>query len=59
MKGYSQEDYGKAFFKYRDLVLEKAMPYIMWGVIIITAVTLITGWYKKFKKFIETGGRNE
>ncbi len=59
MKGYSQEDYGKAFYKYRDLVLEKAMPYIMWGIIIVTATILITGWYKKFKKFVETGGRNE
>ena len=59
MKGYSQEDYGKAFYKYRDLVLEKAMPYIMWGVILITAAILITGWYKKFKKFLETGGRDE
>lgn len=58
MKGYSQEDYGKAFFKYRDLVLEKAMPYIMWAIIIVTVVTLVFGWYKKFKKFIETGGRN-
>lgn len=57
MKGYSQEEYGKAFFKYRDLVLEKAMPYIMWAIIIITVVTLVTGWYRKFKKFVETGGR--
>lgn len=59
MKGYSQEDYGKAFYKYRDLVLEKAMPFIMWGIILITAAVLIIGWYKKFKKFVETGGRNE
>ncbi|MBE7092795.1 MAG: hypothetical protein E7365_06425 [Clostridiales bacterium] len=59
MKGYSQEEYGKAFYKYRDLVLEKAMPYIMWAIIIITVVTLVTGWYKKFKKFVETGGRNQ
>ena len=58
MKGYSQDDYGKAYYKYRDLVLEKAMPYIMWAIIIITVVTLVYGWYKKFKKFIETGGRN-
>lgn len=59
MKGYSQEDYGKAFYKYRDLVLEKAMPYIMWAIIIITVVVLVTGWYKKFKRFIETGGKNQ
>ncbi len=59
MKGYSQEDYGKAFYKYRDLVLEKAMPYIMWAIIIITVVTLVTGWTKKFKKFVETGGRQQ
>ncbi len=58
MKGYSQDDYGKAYYKYRDLVLEKAMPFIMWAIIIITVVTLVYGWYKKFKKFIETGGRN-
>lgn len=59
MKGYSQDDYGKAFYKYRDLVLEKAMPYIMWVIIIIAVVTLFIGWYKKFKRFIETGGRNQ
>ncbi len=59
MKGYSQEDYGKAYYKYRDLVLEKAMPYIMWAIIIITVVVLVTGWYKKFKRFVETGGRNK
>lgn len=59
MKGYSQEDYGKAFYKYRDLVLEKAMPYIMWAIIIITVVTLVTGWHKKFKRFVETGGRKQ
>ena len=58
MKGYSQDDYGKAYYKYRDLVLEKAMPFIMWAIIIVTVVTLVYGWYKKFKKFIETGGRN-
>lgn len=59
MKGYSQDDYGKAYYKYRDLVLEKAMPYIMWAIIIITVVVLVTGWYKKFKRFVETGGRNK
>lgn len=59
MKGYAQEEYGKAFYKYRDLVLEKAMPYIMWGIIIIAVAALVTGWYKKFKKFVETGGRNQ
>ncbi len=57
MKGYSQEDYGKAFYKYRDLVLEKAMPFIMWAIIIATVAILVTGWYKKFKRFVETGGR--
>ncbi len=59
MKGYSQDDYGKAFYKYRDLVLEKAMPFIMWCIIIVTVVVLVSGWYKKFKRFIETGGRNQ
>ena len=59
MKGYSQEEYGKAFFKYRDLVLEKAMPYIMWAIIITTVIVLVTGWYKKFRKFVQTGGRSE
>jgi hypothetical protein len=59
MKGYSQEEYGKAFYKYRDLVLEKAMPYIMWAIIIFTVGTLIIGWYKKFKKFVETGGKRQ
>ncbi len=59
MKGYSQDDYGKAYYKYRDLVLEKAMPYIMWAIIIIAAATILIGWYKRFKKFVETGGRNQ
>ena len=58
MKGYSQEEYGKAFYKYRDLVLEKAMPFIMWGIIIITVAVIGFSWYRKFKKFIQTGGRN-
>ena len=41
------------------LEVEKAMPFIMWAIIIITVVTLVYGWDKKFKKFIETGGKND
>jgi len=59
MKGYSQDEYGKAFYKYRDKVLEKLMPYIMTVIIVLAAALILLGWYKKFKHFIKTGGRPE
>ncbi len=58
MKGYSQDEYGRAFYQYRDLVLEDVMPYLMWGIILVVAATTIFGWVKKFKKFVRTGGRD-
>ncbi len=59
MKGYSQQEYGKAFYKYRDKVLEEIMPYLMTGIVVIAVAAILFGWYKKFKKFIKTGGRPE
>ncbi len=59
MKGYSQDEYGKAFYKYRDKVLEDIMPYLMTGIIVVAVAAVLFGWYKKFKKFIKTGGRPE
>lgn len=57
--GYSQKDYGKAFYKYRDKVLEQIMPVLMTVIIIIAAAILIFGWVKKFKHFVKTGGRRQ
>ena len=57
-KGYSQEEYGKAFYKYRDKVLEEIMPYMMTGIIVLVAVLLIWGWYKRLRRFIKTGGKD-
>lgn len=57
-KGYSQEEYGKAFYKYRDKVLEEIMPYMMTGIIVLVALLLIWGWYKRLRRFIKTGGKN-
>lgn len=56
-KGYSQEEYGKAFYKYRDKVLEEIMPYMMTGIIILAVALLLWGWYRRLKHFIKTGGR--
>ncbi len=58
-KGYSQEDYGKAFFKYRDKVLEQIMPAMMTIIIILAAIILIYGWVKKFRHFVKTGGKRQ
>ena len=57
-KGYSQEEYGKAFYKYRDKVLEEIMPYMMTGIIVLAVVLLIWGWYKRLRRFIKTGGKD-
>ena len=57
-KVYSQEEYGKAFYKYRDKVLEEIMPYMMTGIIVLVAVLLIWGWYKRLRRFIKTGGKD-
>ncbi len=57
-KGYSQEEYGKAFYKYRDKVLEEIMPYMMTGIIVLVVVLLLWGWYKRLRRFIKTGGKD-
>ncbi len=57
-KGYSQEEYGKAFYKYRDKVLEEIMPYMMTGIIVLVVVILLWSWYKRLGRFIKTGGKN-
>lgn len=57
--GYSQKDYGKAFYKYRDKVLEQIMPALMTIIIIVVAAILVFGWVKKFKYFVKTGGKRQ
>lgn len=59
MKGYSQQEYGKAFYKYRDKVLEDIMPYLLTVIIALVVITLIIGWVKKFRHFVKTGGKHE
>lgn len=59
MKGYSQQEYGKAFYKYRDKVLEDIMPYLLTVIIALVVIALIIGWVKKFRHFVKTGGKHE
>ena len=59
MKGYSQAEYGKSFYKYRDKVLEDIMPYLLTIIIVIAVVVIVIGWTKKFRHFVKTGGRHE
>lgn len=59
MKGYSQDEYGKAFYQYRDMVLEEIMPYLLTAIIVLAVVLIAISWTKKFKHFVKTGGRNE
>lgn len=59
MKGYSQEEYGKAFYQYRDMVLEEIMPYLLTAIIVLAVVLIAISWTKKFKHFVKTGGKNE
>ena len=59
MKGCSQQEYGKAFYKYRDKVLEDIMPYLLTVIIALVVITLIIGWVKKFRHFVKTGGKHE
>lgn len=59
MKGYSQDEYGKAFYKYRDKVLEDIMPYLLSIIIAIAVIVLVIGWVKKFRHFVKTGGKHE
>lgn len=59
MKGYSQDEYGKAFYKYRDKVLEDIMPYLLTVIIAIAVITIVIGWTKKFRHFVKTGGKHE
>ena len=59
MKGYSQSEYGKAFYKYRDKVLEDIMPYLLTVIIALVVITLVIGWVKKFRHFVKTGGKHE
>ena len=57
-KAYCQDEYAKAFYKYRDKVLENIMPYLMTIIIIIAAAAIIIGQTKKFRHFVKTKGRN-
>ena len=58
-KGYSREEYGKAFYQYRDKVLENVMPVLMTVIIVIALGAILFGWYKRMRRFIKTGGKDE
>ena len=56
---YDQEEYGKAFAKYRNQILEDIMPILMTVIIALIVIYIVYKLVRRTRSFIKRGGREE
>jgi len=56
---YDQEEYAKAFAKYRNQILEDIMPILMTVIIALVVIYIVYKLVRRTQSFIKRGGREE
>ena len=56
---YDQEEYGQAFAKYRNQILEDVMPVLMTVIIALVVIYIVYKIVRRTRSFIKRGGREE